>query len=192
MDVYHPCRLGESEPPRFSPGASLGFQPRLLPNLNNRSNVIGVSLFTPPPPKKKEKKMQADTSSTLGTIRRETSTSIVSTLLDLQEHGRYDDRTYDWIENLEVIYLNTSGGSRKRRRGDEVVARNCGKRLLWRRRVNAHYSSQKYIAVSYTWRPPPNQPSSHDAYLVQSREGSCANPNRVRDQVLDRVIAYAN
>lgn len=89
------------------------------------------------------KKMQADTSSTLGTIRRETSASIVSTLLDLQEHGRYDDWTYDWIENMEVIYLNTSGGSRKRRRDDEVVARNCGKRLLW--------------------RPPPNQPSSHDA-----------------------------
>ncbi|KAB8241765.1 heterokaryon incompatibility protein-domain-containing protein [Aspergillus flavus] len=136
--------------------------------------------------------MQADTSSNLATIRRGTSSSIVSALLDLQEHGKYDDRAYDWIENLEVIYLNTSGGNRKRRWDDEVIASNCGKRLLWRRRVNAYDLSQKYIAVSYTWKPAPNQPSSHDAYLVQSREGSCANPNRVRDQVLDRVIAYAN
>ncbi|KAK6824433.1 hypothetical protein RU639_005104 [Aspergillus parasiticus] len=47
--------------------------------------------------------MQADTSSTLATIRRESSSSIISTLLDLQEHGKYDDRTYDWIENLEVL-----------------------------------------------------------------------------------------
>ncbi|KAE8340503.1 hypothetical protein BDV24DRAFT_164236 [Aspergillus arachidicola] len=136
--------------------------------------------------------MQADTSSTLATIRRETSSSIISTLLDFQEHGKYDDRTYDWIENLEVIYLNASGGSCKRRWDDEVVARNCGKRLLWRRRVNAYDPSQKYIAVSYTWEPHQNQQSSNKAYLVQSREGSYADANRVRDQVLDRVIAYAN
>ncbi|KAE8330312.1 hypothetical protein BDV39DRAFT_213079 [Aspergillus sergii] len=136
--------------------------------------------------------MQADTFSTLATIRCESSSSIISTLLDLQEHGKYDDRTYDWIENLEVIYLNASGGSCKRRWDDEVVASNCGKRLLWRRRVNAYDPSQTYIAVSYTWKPPSNQPSSHDAYLVQSREGSYADANRVRDQVLDRVIAYAN
>lgn len=139
-----------------------------------------------------KKKMQADTSSTLATIRRETSSSIVSALLDLQEHRKYDDRTYDWIKNLEVIYLNASGGGYKRRWDDEVVASNYGKRLLWRRRVDANDLSQKYIAVSYTWKPPPKQPSSHDAYLVQSREGTYADSNRVRDQVLDRVIAYAN
>ncbi|EYE91545.1 HET-domain-containing protein [Aspergillus ruber CBS 135680] len=136
--------------------------------------------------------MQADTFRTLANIRSQTSSSIVSTLLDLQEHATSNERPLDWIEKLEIIGPSASDRSRKRRWDDEIVASNSGKKLLLRTRVNARDRKENYIALSYTWQPSSNQPSSHNAYLVQSRDGSFKGVSKVRDQVFDRVVAYVN
>lgn len=63
--------------------------------------------------------------------------------------------------------------------------------MLLRTHLNACDRKEKYIALSYTWWPSSNQPSSHDAYLVQARDRSFQG-SQVRDQVFDRVIAYVN
>ncbi|KAE8162429.1 heterokaryon incompatibility protein-domain-containing protein [Aspergillus tamarii] len=136
--------------------------------------------------------MQADIFNTLSNIRCQTDSSIVSTLLDLQENALLDNRDYDWIEDLEVIYLSASSGGSKRRWDNEVVVGNYAKKLLWRRRIDAYDPHNKYIAVSYTWQPPLDQASSWDSYRVQSRDLVNVHPSKVRDQVLDRVVAYAN
>ncbi|KAE8364275.1 heterokaryon incompatibility protein-domain-containing protein [Aspergillus caelatus] len=135
--------------------------------------------------------MQADTFNTLSNIRRQTDSSIVSTLLDLQEDARFDNRTYEWIRKLEVIYLKASTGGSKRRWDNEIITGQDAKKLLCRRRINAYDPNKKYIAVSYTWESPLNQDSSQEAYIVQSRDRANAHSSKVRDQVLDRVIAYA-
>ncbi|KNG83164.1 hypothetical protein ANOM_007933 [Aspergillus nomiae NRRL 13137] len=135
--------------------------------------------------------MQADTFSTLGNIRRRTSSSIVSTLLDLQEHGIFDERTSDWIENLEIIYLGSSSQRRKRRWNGEIVCDNDKKTRLRRAHVNAH-DQRNYVAVSYTWKPLSSQLSSRGSYLVESLDTRYPRASQVRDQVFDRVIAYVN
>ncbi|KAB8263135.1 heterokaryon incompatibility protein-domain-containing protein [Aspergillus pseudonomiae] len=135
--------------------------------------------------------MQADTFSTLGNIQRRTSSSIVSTLLDLQEHGIFDERTSDWIENLEIIYPGSSCQRRKRRWNGEIVCDNDEKKRLRRAHVNAH-GQRKYVAVSYTWKPLSTQLSSHGSHLVESRDGRYPRVSQVRDQVFNRVIAYVN
>ena len=135
--------------------------------------------------------MQADTSSSLDDIQDRASSSIVSTLLDLQEHGEFDVRSSDWIENLDIIYPCASKRSRKRQWDGTMVADNFEKKLFRRRNFNAHNRKKRYIALSYTWRPLSDQDSSCGAYLVQSRDRrfKCS---RVRDQVFDRAIAFVN
>lgn len=135
--------------------------------------------------------MEADTSDTLAAIQNQTSSSIVSTLLELQKHGIFYKRSVDWVENLEVLYLRNPRPSRKRRRDGEMVASRSEKKLLERANINACDPSKHYVALSYTWEPY-NQASSHDAYVVQSRDGVFSGASGVRDQVFDRVIAYVN
>lgn len=135
--------------------------------------------------------MQADTSSTLGDIKSRTSSSIVSTLLDLQKYGMLRKLSLGWIRNLEIIDPSDSNRSCKRRWDGGMVTNKPRKKLLWRTHVNTQNENENYIALSYTCEPPSNEPSSYDAYQVQSRNRSFKS-SEVRDQVFDRVIAYVN
>ena len=92
---------------------------------------------------------------------------------------------------MEIIDPSDSNRSCKRRWDGGMVTNKPRKKLLWRTHVNTQNENENYIALSYTCEPPSNEPSSYDAYQVQSRNRSFKS-SEVRDQVFDRVIAYVN
>ena len=60
---------------------------------------------------------------------------------------------------------------------------------LRRTSINAVHENQ-YVALSYTWNPSEHEDPYHGRYLVEGWEDNRLSPSKVRNCVLDRVLAY--
>ncbi|KAI1098019.1 hypothetical protein F4804DRAFT_325892 [Jackrogersella minutella] len=138
-----------------------------------------------------------DTSLPLSQIRDRNSSSIVSAVLDIQEHAVTREH---WLKSLECLYLaedNEEPSGKRRRVANGSVSTSCSE-LLRRRSLDPVSNAEdgrEYIAVSYTWESSKEEAkeNSEGRYFVEPRRaGEPALPSEVRDVVWNRVLNYAD
>jgi hypothetical protein len=124
---------------------------------------------------------RSDTKDSLGTIRRRSQASISSTLISIQKLKLPQGQIQRWIESLECLCIFS--GRR--------TPRNDTKIQCIRRGYIDPRRSPAYIAVSYTWDPSHGEAETTGGYHIETRVGQGFAPTKLRDNVVDRVIKYA-
>ncbi|KAG9231874.1 heterokaryon incompatibility protein-domain-containing protein [Amylocarpus encephaloides] len=132
-----------------------------------------------------------DTHQALAEIRARHQKSIVSMLIDIQQHTILQEKTFGCIERLDCLYVKKS--SRKRYHlesvHESVASEPRIQGELGRAQINGFQRSD-YVAVSYTWNPSGTEDKTGGGYIVESRDSYGAITSKVRDCVFDRVINY--
>ncbi|KAI2619382.1 hypothetical protein GGS26DRAFT_330424 [Hypomontagnella submonticulosa] len=147
----------------------------------------------------KDRGVVKDTSLPLGQIRDRISSSIISSVLDIQ---KYAVTRENWLRSLECLYWagDNEEPSGKRRRVENGSVATGSSELLRRRYLDPVWDDEggrDYVAVSYTWEPSKEEEEAGyettGRYLVEPRKtGKSALPSEVRDVVWDRVLNYAD
>ncbi|KAI1632663.1 heterokaryon incompatibility protein-domain-containing protein [Biscogniauxia mediterranea] len=109
----------------------------------------------------------------LSEIRRSRLGSKITTqLVGIQSALIGQEKSLDFIRNLECLYFNSPEST-------------------YLSRCNIDASESRYVALSYTWQPSPLETDrSNGAYRVKQRGSSVFEPSPVRDSVLFRVKKY--
>ncbi|OTB02101.1 hypothetical protein M426DRAFT_322927 [Hypoxylon sp. CI-4A] len=143
-----------------------------------------------------------DTSLRLSQIRDKTSSSIISSILDIQKHTFTRDK--NWLRSLECLYREEAieEPSSKRRRVANGSVSSGASQVLKRRDLDpvlGGSSGRDYVAVSYTWEPSEEEEDQEPEdetvkrYLVEPREaGRPAVLSEVRNAVWRRTLSYAD
>lgn len=147
-----------------------------------------------------------DTSLPLGLIRDRTSSSLISSVLNIV-NGHIVSKE-NWLKSVECLYMakDNEEPSGKRRRVENGSVAADSSELLRRRYLNLmdaneerYIKGRPYVAVSYTWQASKEEEAEEEArkesarrYLVESRNaGEPALANKVRPMIWDRVLNYA-
>lgn len=139
-----------------------------------------------------------DTSSSLRDIRSRLSAPICSTLLEIQKYQLEKGISSKWVEDLKCINIPKEvevGGQKRRKRNDgEAIEIKPPERILEEKTIHPlnRPKDRKYIAVSWVWEEPDEEPTAVRRYLIKGREASRKDNDDVRDIVLERVIKYAD
>ena len=95
-----------------------------------------------------------------------------------------EKRILNYVRELECLDIGRS--TKVNRTQKEITGPLLEAILLDKRHLKALQRWRKgYVAVSYTWRPAPDEPNDVGRYCIGTR------PNTVRNIVLDRAVSYA-
>ncbi|TGJ78382.1 hypothetical protein E0Z10_g10381 [Xylaria hypoxylon] len=114
--------------------------------------------------------MADDLGDSLSMIREHYQQPLVNSLLDIQKRRMRYPKSAEFVQNLECLYLSTQNNI-----SDSTVrlarAEGASQPITFmRRHINA-FRQRQYVALSYTWNPPPYSKEKYGGYYVESREG---------------------
>ncbi|EON65863.1 hypothetical protein W97_05105 [Coniosporium apollinis CBS 100218] len=136
-----------------------------------------------------EPDMREDTCDSLVHVRSQYPNPIYSMLLYIQRYKTLHEKSLEWVQELECLYMKKP--TRKRRRAEDDRPAGPAKRLLGRRYINPlNHSERNYVAVSYTWNPAQGEEHATGGYCVETRQERQPVLTKVRDVVLKRVTKY--
>lgn len=105
--------------------------------------------------------------------------SIVTQLMHIQAANVPQQKSLEFLEKLKCLYFTD---------GDDV--RSSTQPTLSLETINA-FEQRKYIALSYTWEPSPEEIDiPHGGYLVQDIQSWQWEPSSVRNTVFSRIRRY--
>ncbi|KAF3063873.1 hypothetical protein GL218_01935 [Daldinia childiae] len=147
-----------------------------------------------------------DTSLPLGLIRDQTSSSLISSVLNIV-NGHIVSKE-NWLKFVECLYVakdNEEPSGKRRRVDNGSVAAADSSEFLRRRYINLmdaneerYIKGRPYVAVSYTWQVSKEEEAEEEArkeaarrYLVAPHKIGQPTLAKVRPAVLDRVLNYA-
>lgn len=111
---------------------------------------------------------------------------ITTQLVDIQSHQVAQQKSLDFIKNLQCLYFTNSS---RQRPTNEGPAGTTGPALKLQA-INA-FKKSGYVALSYTWRRPPEEIDVPDGgYMVQKIGLRELEPSSVRDTVFTRMKKY--
>ncbi|SCN92199.1 uncharacterized protein FFB20_12348 [Fusarium fujikuroi] len=132
--------------------------------------------------------MDADESSRLGNElyeplldirRRYGDPSIVTQLVRIQAANVPQQKSLEFLENLKCLYFTRRDHSRSSKQP-----------ALSLDTINA-FEQRKYVALSYTWEPSPEELDvPHGGYLVQDIQSEQCEPSSVRNRLFSRIRRY--
>ncbi|KIW97349.1 uncharacterized protein Z519_02741 [Cladophialophora bantiana CBS 173.52] len=138
--------------------------------------------------------MREDVDISLRRIRQEIDRPIYAALLEIQKHNTMEQKSPEWVEQLECLYVKSDNRlHRQRGRYSQSNSPQSSKPLLGRKCIDT-LSTRSYIAVSYIWNPAPGEDTKTGGYIVELRDHSHRSSRRsttVRDVVWDRVTKFA-
>ena len=104
------------------------------------------------------------------------NTSLVSSLLRLQEFQSWNTKAKRWAENLKCLTTNRADSNRLELSSKPSKGRD----------------RNKYVAVSWSWRYTPGlEKRASGNYTIYDPDRKIARKNKTRDEVLQRVLKYA-
>ncbi|KAH8800605.1 heterokaryon incompatibility protein-domain-containing protein [Xylogone sp. PMI_703] len=108
----------------------------------------------------------------------------ISHLIDIQSSQMEQEKSLEFIKNLECLYFWKSHKHHQR------WSESKKKPLLRRQRINA-FNETRYVALSYTWDPSPQeQDIQSGGYVVQPSSANQPQPSSVRNGVFKRARRY--
>jgi hypothetical protein len=103
--------------------------------------------------------------------------TLASKLLNIGRLRTLNDKSNSWFENLSCLWMNAGGSNG----------------LQIKQGTPDGYNDADYIAVSYSWTPSPRlECDPNGKYAVTGARGEHLHRSVVRDEVLERVLRYAN
>ncbi|KAH8819812.1 heterokaryon incompatibility protein-domain-containing protein [Xylogone sp. PMI_703] len=126
----------------------------------------------------------------LSNIKRQLSSPLYQSFLEIQEYKFLKSRSDDWICDLECLYITPDAG-RKRRYGNDgnLFELEPQRKVLRRCEINP-FKQGDYIVVSWVWQGEDGE-SDKKTYMVESRHGDRLEECQVRDVVMERVVKYS-
>nr|POF02614.1 hypothetical protein CFP56_58246 [Quercus suber] len=110
------------------------------------------------------------------TIEELDQSTIVDKLLSVESLAVPNAKSTDFFDNLKCLWIDSNNTNPLRLKG-------------WSTQSN---DENLYIAVSYSWEPTPSTESCQTGgYRIVDTQGGSPRSNQVRDEILRRVISYA-